>query len=196
MIEELPMFCVTVVVSVDEAVTELGGPKSEVGRPEGGGAIVGAPVEPLALPLPLPLPFPPPDAANTPKDCWTWVAVAYASLGPEMGSLKSTLHVPDATKRTTPPLSVHPEDKASRVTTTTSPEDAVALGVYVGPPTTALLGAPVPGVMTSAMVPDATSVKFTLLTVEPVLTTSGVLKWVIAYGEFTRPVQVGSTTIL
>ena len=55
--------------------------------------------------------------------------------------LKSTLQVPAATKLTAPTGIEHTEDdEASMVMATVRPEDTVAVGVYVGPPTEALVG--------------------------------------------------------
>jgi hypothetical protein len=57
-------------------------------------------------------------------------------------SLKSRVHVPTVRKLTVPPEIEHTEeDEASTVMMTVSPEVAVAVGVYVAPPTTALAGA-------------------------------------------------------
>jgi hypothetical protein len=91
------------------------------------------------------------------KVCCTSAAEAYASLAPDLGSLKSITQVPTAVKLTTPVVSVHPVEVPSRVICTLSPEVAVALGEYVAPPTAAAVGALMLGVTTSTIDPGRTT---------------------------------------
>jgi hypothetical protein len=81
----------------------------------------------------------------------------YASLAPELGSLKSMTQVPTAVKDTTPVVRAQPLDVPSRDIATWSPEVAVALGEYVAPPTVAVVGALVLGVTTSVIDPGRTT---------------------------------------
>jgi len=66
------------------------------------------------------------------------------------------MQVPSVVKLTTSALIAQPVDLPSMVISTLSPEVAVALGEYVAPPTTALVGALVLDVMTSTIDPGGT----------------------------------------
>ena len=77
-------------------------------------------------------------AAPTAKLCWTWGA-AVQLVSPAW--LASMTQVPTPMKETTPLVSVQPVLVASSVIAGVRPELAVAVGVYVGPPTVALVGA-------------------------------------------------------
>ncbi len=128
------------------------------------------------------------------KDCWTWAADAYASLAPELGSLKSMTQVPTAVKLTSPALIAQPVDATSRVISTWSPEVAVAFGEYEAPPTTAFVGALVVGVMTSTIDPGKTRATLSVNVPPAVTATAGDVGCGEAYGVVTVPPQVGSAT--
>ena len=83
------------------------------------------------------------------KDCWTWAADAYASLAPELGSLKSMTQVPTAVKLTTPALIAQPVDVTSRVISTCVTRGRGCVRRIRGATDYALVGALVVGVMTS-----------------------------------------------
>ena len=74
--------------------------------------------------------------AATVNVCVTWFAGAYVTLP---GSLKSMVQEPIPVKLTTPATTVQ-TPVVDDVIDTRSPDVATALGVYVGPPTNALIG--------------------------------------------------------
>jgi hypothetical protein len=73
--------------------------------------------------------------------------------------LASITHVPIAVNDTTPALSEHPVELASREMVTGSPDVAVAVGVYVAPPTAAFPGAVLVKVMLCEAGPTLTDNK-------------------------------------
>jgi hypothetical protein len=104
------------------------------------------------------------------------------------------MQVPTAVKLTAPALSAQPVDVPSRVIATVSPEVAVAPGKYVAPPTSALAGALVFGVMTSVIDPGRTRPALKVEVPPTETVTAPDAGCGEAYDVVTVPAHVGSTS--